>query len=112
MSGELTKIATVADVPEGEARRFEVGSTTVCLANLGETGFRAVDDVCSHAEAFLHEGDVDVDDATIECPRHGSTFSLESGRPTTLPATSPVATFPVKVEGDDIWIEVETPGDE
>ena len=53
------------------------------------------------------EGEVDPDDETIECPRHGSTFDLRTGRPRTLPATVPVVTFPVKVEGDTLLIEVE-----
>jgi 3-phenylpropionate/trans-cinnamate dioxygenase ferredoxin subunit len=63
--------------------------------------------VCSHAEASLSEGEVDVDDETIECPRHGSVFDLRTGKPRSLPATLPVLTFPVKVEGDAIMIELE-----
>jgi 3-phenylpropionate/trans-cinnamate dioxygenase ferredoxin subunit len=54
----------------------------------------------------LDEGEVDVDLGTIECPKHGSTFDLDTGRPRTLPATLPVETFPVKIENDDILIEV------
>jgi 3-phenylpropionate/trans-cinnamate dioxygenase ferredoxin subunit len=65
-----------------------------------------VDDVCSHALAYLHEGEVDPDFETIECPKHGSTFDLNTGRPRTLPATQPIAAYPVKVEGDEILIEV------
>ena len=77
----LVKVCTVADVPEGEARRFEVGGRPFAVANLGEQGFRAVDAICSHAHYFLDEGEVDVDDQTIECPKHGSTFDLNTGRP-------------------------------
>ena len=53
------------------------------------------------------KGEVDVEDRTIECPKHGSTFDLETGAPRTLPATVPVATFRVKVEGDRVLIDVE-----
>jgi len=49
---------------------------------------------------------VDVDFGTIECPKHGSTFDLNTGKPITLPATQPVERFDVKVEGDDVLIEV------
>jgi 3-phenylpropionate/trans-cinnamate dioxygenase ferredoxin component len=103
----LLKVCGVRDVPEGDAERFEVDGRLVAVANLGEEGFRAVDAVCSHAHYFLDEGDVDVEDETIECPKHGSTFDLNTGRPITLPATLPVAAYTVKLEGDDVLIEVD-----
>jgi len=102
----LVKVCGVGEVPEGEVRRFVVGGREIAVANLGEAGLRAIGDICSHAEAHLHEGEVDVDLETIECPRHGSTFDLNTGKPRTLPATLPVPAYPVKVEGDDILIEV------
>jgi 3-phenylpropionate/trans-cinnamate dioxygenase ferredoxin subunit len=102
----LIKVCAASDVPAGEARRFSVGDRLVAVANLGDDGFRAVDAICSHAQYFLDEGEVDVDDQTIECPKHGSTFDLNSGKPRTLPATLPVAAYPTKTEGDDILIEV------
>ena len=103
----LIEVANRADIPDGEARRFVVERIEIAIANLGDGRFFAVDDICSHAESHLSEGDVDVDDETIECPRHGSTFDLRTGRPRSLPATVPVLTFPVKVEGDKILIELE-----
>ena len=104
MTGEM-RVPT-AEIPEGEARRFAVDDRLVAVANLGPKGFRAVDAICSHAHYFLDEGEVDADEGTIECPKHGSTFDLETGRPRTLPATQPVATYAVTVDGDDILIEV------
>lgn len=103
----LVEVAKTGDIPEGEVRCVLVGEVRVAVVNLGEGQFAAVDDICSHAEASLSEGDVDVDDQTIECPRHGSTFDLRTGQPRSLPATVPVATYPVKVEGDTILIELE-----
>jgi len=100
------KICTIADVPEGEARQFAVDGRLVAVVNLGNDGFRAIDAICSHAKYFLDEGEVDTDDATIECPQHGSTFDLETGKPRTLPATRPVDVFPLTTDGDDILIEV------
>jgi 3-phenylpropionate/trans-cinnamate dioxygenase ferredoxin component len=102
----LVKVCSTADVPEGEARRFQVDGAEVAVANLGEEGFRALDAICSHAHSWLDEGEVDPDFETIECPKHGSTFDLNTGRPRSLPATMPVRAYPVKVEGDDILIEV------
>jgi 3-phenylpropionate/trans-cinnamate dioxygenase ferredoxin subunit len=103
----LVEVGRTTDIPEGEARRFVADRIEVAVANLGNGVFLAVDDVCSHAEASLSEGEIDVEDETIECPRHGSVFDLRSGKPKALPATLPVLTFPVKVEGDVILIELE-----
>lgn len=103
----LVEVGKTSDVPEGQARRFEVRGVPVAVVNLGGGEFVAIDDVCSHAEASLSEGEVDLELETIECPRHGSVFDLRTGRPRSLPATVPVATFPVKVEGDRLLIEVE-----
>ena len=103
----LIEVAKTGDIPEGEVRRVVADRIEIALVNLGGGQFVAVDDICSHAEASLSEGEVDVDDETIECPRHGSTFDLRTGRPRSLPATLPIATFPVKVEGETILIELE-----
>jgi 3-phenylpropionate/trans-cinnamate dioxygenase ferredoxin subunit len=102
----LVRICGVADVPEGEVRRFELDHRPFAVVNLGDEGFRVVDAICSHAHYFLDEGEVDPDLETIECPKHGSTFDLNTGKPRTLPATQPVEVFPVEVENDDVLIEV------
>ena len=104
---ELVTVCRTQDVPEGEAKRFEVRGHEVAVVNLGEEGFRAVGDVCSHAQAYLHEGDVDPDFGTIECPRHGSSFDLDTGRAKSLPATAPVPTYTVKVENDEVKVEID-----
>jgi 3-phenylpropionate/trans-cinnamate dioxygenase ferredoxin component len=103
----LVEIGKTTDIPEGEARRFVVNRIEIAVVNLGDGQFFAVDDICSHAEASLSEGEVDQDDETIECPRHGSVFDLRTGKPKSLPATVPVVIFPVKVEGDTLLVEVD-----
>ncbi|HEX2031033.1 MAG TPA: non-heme iron oxygenase ferredoxin subunit [Actinomycetota bacterium] len=102
----LVTVARADDVPEGEARRFEVDGREIAVVNLGDGQFRAIGDVCSHAHAYLHEGEVDPDFMTIECPRHGSTFDLDTGDPKSLPATVPVPVYAVKVEGDEVKVEI------
>jgi len=102
----LVRICGVDDVPAGEVRRFSLDGREVAVVNLGDEGFRAVDAVCSHAHYYLDEGEVDVEERTIECPKHGSTFDLETGKPTSLPALVPVEAFAVKVDDDDVMIEV------
>ena len=103
----LIEVGKTTDIPEGEARRFVARRIEIAIANLGDGKFLAVDDICSHAESSLSEGEVDLEEETVECPRHGSVFDLRSGRPRSLPATLPVRSFPVKVQDDAILIEVE-----
>jgi 3-phenylpropionate/trans-cinnamate dioxygenase ferredoxin subunit len=103
----LVTVGKATDIPEGEARRFEVDGHEIAVVNLGEEGFRALGDICSHAHAHLHEGEVDPDFETIECPRHGSTFDLQSGKPRSLPATSGVPTYAVKIEDDEVKVEID-----
>jgi 3-phenylpropionate/trans-cinnamate dioxygenase ferredoxin component len=103
----LVTVCRTGDVPEGEVRRFEVGGHEIAVVNLGDEGFRAVGDICSHAHYFLHEGEVDADFGTIECPKHGSTFDLETGKPRSLPATQPVPVYDVKVEDDEVKVEID-----
>jgi len=100
------RVCSVEDVPAGEARRFAVDGRLVAVVNLGGEGFRAVDAICSHEHYYLDEGEVDVDLETIECPKHGSTFDLDTGAARTLPAITPVDVFPVTVTDDDVLIEV------
>jgi 3-phenylpropionate/trans-cinnamate dioxygenase ferredoxin subunit len=102
----LIKVGQTTEIPEGEARRFDVADTHVCVVNLGEAGFRAIGDLCTHAQAWLSDGDVDVEDETLECPLHGSTFDLNTGAVRALPATVGEPVYPVKIEGDDLLIEV------
>ena len=64
----------------------------------------AIDDICSHANVSLSEGEVE--DCQIECWLHGSRFDLRTGKPSGLPATEPVPVYPVKIEGDDVLVSV------
>jgi 3-phenylpropionate/trans-cinnamate dioxygenase ferredoxin subunit len=100
------RVCETKDVPPGSARRFHLDGREIAVVNLGEEGFRALDAICSHEKYYLDEGEVDVELETIECPKHGSTFDLNTGNPRTLPATRPVDVFPITTDGDDILIEV------
>ena len=100
--GDL-RVCSVKDVETGSARRFDVDGHRLCVVHVGDD-FYVIDDTCSHADYSLSEGDVWEDDLEIECPKHGSTFSLETGDPQTLPATAPVRVYDVKVDGDDVVV--------
>jgi 3-phenylpropionate/trans-cinnamate dioxygenase ferredoxin subunit len=90
-------------VKTGTAARFDVDGHRLCVVNIGGD-FYVIGDECSHADYSLSEGDVWEDEREIECPAHGSTFSLETGEPQTLPATKPVLVFDVRIDGDDVIV--------
>jgi 3-phenylpropionate/trans-cinnamate dioxygenase ferredoxin subunit len=97
------RVCAVGDVKTGTAARFDVDGHRLCVVNIGGD-FYVIGDECSHADYSLSEGDVWEDEREIECPAHGSTFSLETGEPQTLPATKPVPVFDVRIDGDDVIV--------
>ncbi len=99
------RACSLSDVPEEGAIRVTLDGRPVCIARSGGDVF-ALHDVCSHAEVALSEGDVD--DGSIECWLHGSRFDLRTGVPNALPATRPVATYPVTVEGDSVLVDLSS----
>jgi 3-phenylpropionate/trans-cinnamate dioxygenase ferredoxin subunit len=99
------RLCAVGDVQDGLPLRFDVGPHRICLVRLGND-FYAIGDTCSHADVSLSEGEVDADTKHIECWKHGSCFSLETGVPDVLPATRPVPVYEITVEGDDVLVEV------
>jgi 3-phenylpropionate/trans-cinnamate dioxygenase ferredoxin subunit len=101
--GEAVRVCARDDIAPGSARRFEVGGRPVAVVRIGDD-FYAISDTCSHADFSLSEGDVWPDELEIECPKHGSTFSLVTGEPQSLPATTPVPVYDVVVEGDDVKV--------
>lgn len=108
MTGELTnrfRLAALDELAEGTPRRFDIGEHRIAVVRVGDA-VHAIGDTCSHAEFSLSEGEFDADDCTLECPRHGATFSLTTGEPETLPATQPVPVYPTEIDGNDVWVVV------
>ena len=103
--GEEVRVCSVDDVEPGSARRFDVAGNRLAVVRIGDDWY-AVGDECSHADYSLSEGDVWEDEREIECPKHGSTFSLATGEPQTLPATQPVPVYEVRVDGDDVKVSL------
>lgn len=99
------KVCSVDDVPPGSARRFDVEGHRLCVVHLGDDWY-VIGDQCSHADYSLSEGEVWEEECEIECPKHGSTFDLRTGEPQTLPATQPVPTYSVRVDGHTVVVEL------
>lgn len=99
------RLCSVDEMQAGTARRFDVGPHRIALVRIGDD-FYAIGDRCSHADYSLSEGEVWADEREIECWKHGSTFSLLTGEPQTLPATVPVPVYSVRVEGTDVVLDL------
>jgi 3-phenylpropionate/trans-cinnamate dioxygenase ferredoxin component len=91
------------------ATRFVVGTMPVAVVRIGDDVY-AIGDTCSHAEVSLSEGELFCDERELECWKHGSTFSLITGKPLTLPATQPVPVFVASVVDGDVVIDIESEG--
>jgi 3-phenylpropionate/trans-cinnamate dioxygenase ferredoxin subunit len=100
----FVKAAKLNQVPPGRVRIVEVGDEDVALCNVGGEIF-AIANVCTHDDGPLGQGYLLGDE--IECPRHGARFNVRTGEVKSLPAIVPIPTFEVKVEGDEIWVDVE-----
>jgi 3-phenylpropionate/trans-cinnamate dioxygenase ferredoxin component len=106
MGDSFERACALADVPEEGSVPVEVAGVEIAVVKSRGEVF-AVRDECSHAQIALSEGEVA--NCEIECWLHGSTFDLRTGKPTTLPAFEPVAVYPVRLEGDDVLVDVHTP---
>lgn len=98
------RVASVSDLAGDTPLRVDVGAVPVCLAR-SNGDILAVGDTCTHAEVSLSEGEIE--DGFVECWLHGSRFDLRTGRPFGLPATRPVPTYAVTIEGEDVLVDVE-----
>lgn len=102
----LIKACRTDELKAGQSVRLNLTPAAIAVFKL-EDGFYAIDDTCSHAQSSLAAGDVDLEDCTVECPYHGSLFEIKTGRVVSLPATRPVKTHPVRIVGDEVFVETE-----
>jgi len=98
------RLCALADLEPGTAVRVELDEVDVAVVRVGDEVF-AIEDLCSHAEVPLSEGEVD--GCTIECELHGSRFDLRSGKPTGPPATRPVPVYPTSVIDGEVYADLK-----
>ena len=101
--GAEVRVCAVTDVADEHAKRIDVQGHRLCVIRIGDR-FYAVEDECSHEDYSLSEGEVWPDECAIECPKHGSTFSVTTGEPQSLPATKPVPVYAVRADGADVLV--------
>ena len=99
----LERVLDLDELPVGHARAVEVGGEPICLVRVDEATVKAVHDTCSHQQYSLAEGWVE--ENSIECNLHGSTFNLDTGQPESLPAVKPIPVYPCAVSDGAIWVD-------
>jgi 3-phenylpropionate/trans-cinnamate dioxygenase ferredoxin subunit len=100
----FVRVASTRDIPEGSGVYFDVNGEPIAIFHVEGDGFFATCDVCTHEEASLAEGELDGE--IVECPLHGARYNVRTGEVKALPAVVPVRTYPVRVVGEDVEVEV------
>jgi 3-phenylpropionate/trans-cinnamate dioxygenase ferredoxin subunit len=102
---ERVVLMKLDDIAPGSAKRFAIGKHRIAVVRCDDDVF-AIGDTCTHADFSLSEGEVYCDEREIECWKHGSTFSLVSGEPQSLPATKAVPVYHAEVVDGDVVVEI------
>ena len=108
---ERLHAATLADLAVDTAKRVDLGEHRIALIRFADQVY-AIGDECSHADYSLAEGEVDLEDCTLECWKHGSLFSLTTGEAETLPATRPVPVYEIRVADGEVAVLLPAESDE
>jgi len=97
-------VGKIDEVEVDSMRKVVVDGEEICLAHAEDGTYYAIADCCTHEEYSLSDGELWGLD--VECPAHGSRFNVQTGQVTGLPAVTPARTYPVTVEGDDVYVEI------
>jgi len=103
----MTAVCDFDELADATATKFDVNGVAVSVVRIGDDVY-ALADVCSHANVSLSDGDVWCDELELECPKHGSAFSLLTGEPNTLPATTPVDVFDASIIDGQVVVTART----
>jgi nitrite reductase/ring-hydroxylating ferredoxin subunit len=100
---QYVTVAKLSDLQKGPCHRVKVSGRAIGLFQLDGEVY-AIDDTCTHAEASLCDGDIDGNE--VICPLHFATFDIKTGACTGPPADEDLTSYPVRIEGDDVQIEL------
>jgi len=102
---ERVVLCALDEIAPGTAKRFEVGKHRIAVVRCDDDLY-AIGDTCTHADFSLSEGELYCDEREIECWKHGSTFSLTTGEPQSLPATRAVPVYRVEAVDGSVVVEI------
>lgn len=98
-------VCALSEISSGSVKRVVIGDVEIAVVRIDDKVY-AIGDRCSHANVSLSEGEVHSDTKELECIKHGSEFSLETGIPSSLPATQPVPVYIAEVEEGNVIITI------
>ena len=96
-------VAAETDLFEGAGIAIQPQGLDVALFSIDGEVF-ATDNLCSHGSARLCDGYVE--GYEVECPFHQGRFDVRTGAPTCAPATEHVKSWPVKIEGGRVFLQL------
>jgi naphthalene 1,2-dioxygenase ferredoxin component len=103
MSSEWIGAANETELWDGAGISVLVQGRDIALFRIGDAVY-ATDNLCTHGHARLCDGFIEGHE--IECPLHQGRFDLRSGQPTCAPATEPIRTYPVRIEGGRVFLSI------
>ena len=103
MSDNFVKLASLHELSTSKLMRVKGDNYDLCLAYV-EGSVYAIDDLCTHEDASLAKGSLH--GHCVKCPLHGSRFDLSTGEALDEPAGEAVNSYPVKIDGDDILVQI------
>jgi 3-phenylpropionate/trans-cinnamate dioxygenase ferredoxin subunit len=101
--GTFVRVAKTSDIPNGAGAYFDVDGAPIAIFHV-DGQYYATTDICTHEEASLSEGELEGE--IVECPLHGARFNVRTGDVKALPAVVKLQTYPVRVVGDNLEVEV------
>ena len=104
MSTQWTDAAALSEVPQDDVTGALVAGRDIALYGV-DGGVCATDNTCTHGQARLCDGFLEGHE--IECPLHQGRFDVRTGQPTYDPATEAVRSYPVKIEGGRVYLQIE-----
>lgn len=100
---KMVKVAQADELSPGSGKVVDADGCSIALFNV-EGAFHAIENMCTHRGGPLGKGELNGDSVT--CPWHGAKFNVKTGAVTGPPAGTGVRSFVVKVEGNDVLVEL------
>ena len=97
------RVAALAEIPPGGLKRVEVNGVAIALARVGDA-VHAVNDLCAHRGGPLSDGRLS--GTRLACPLHGWMYDVRTGQCTFPRNGASVPSYPVRIDGNDVWIDL------